>query len=50
MSVCCGGGVFGGCTGNLDDVQTFVIIGNFEEIPVIVVSRSDLSAENGPTA
>ena len=32
----------------MDDVETFVIIGNFEEIPVIVVSRSDLSAENGP--
>jgi hypothetical protein len=48
MSVCCGGVVFGGCTGNLDDVETFVIIGNFEEIPVMVVSRSDLSVENGP--
>ena len=32
----------------MDDVETFVIIGNFKEIPVIVVSRSDLSAENGP--
>ena len=49
MSVCLGGVVFGGCTSNLDDVETFVIIGNFEEIPVIVVSRSESSVENGST-
>ena len=50
MSVCYRNVVFEGCTGNLDDVETFVIIGNFEEIPVTVVSRSDLRVENGSTA
>jgi hypothetical protein len=45
MSVCYRHVIFGGCTGNLDDVETFIVVRNLKKIPGIVVSGSDLRAE-----
>jgi hypothetical protein len=38
MSIRSGCVVTGGGSSNLDDVETFIVIGNFKEIPVVSVS------------